>query len=206
MNQGVSVPENRRVRSPARLVTDAAGAVSMAFGRGPAARAVADLAELTAGDHVVDLGCGPGAAVREAARRGARATGIDPASMMLALARRLTRSRHGDHVEYLLGSAERIPLPDHTATVVWAVSSVHHWDDVSLALRETRRVLRPGGTVLLAERPILPGARGHAAAHGFTEQDVETVTSQLVASGLNPLQRRDLRVDRRMMIVLSAGG
>jgi trans-aconitate methyltransferase len=50
----------------------------MTAGHGPRVRAVADAAELTAADRVVDVGCGPGTAVRLAARRAAIATGIDP--------------------------------------------------------------------------------------------------------------------------------
>ena len=49
----------------------------MTAGHGPRVHAVADAAELTAADRVVDVGCGPGTAVRLAARRAATATGID---------------------------------------------------------------------------------------------------------------------------------
>jgi SAM-dependent methyltransferase len=61
-------------------------AVSMTAGRGPLARTVAGAAELTAGDWVVDIGCGPGTAVWYAAPRAATATGIDPDPVMLRLA------------------------------------------------------------------------------------------------------------------------
>jgi len=50
----------------------------MTAGHGPRVRAVADAAELTAADRVVDAGCGPGTAVRLAARHAATATGIGP--------------------------------------------------------------------------------------------------------------------------------
>jgi SAM-dependent methyltransferase len=46
--------------------------LSMVTGRGAVARLAADLARVAAADRVVDVGCGPGAAAREAARRGAR--------------------------------------------------------------------------------------------------------------------------------------
>ena len=58
----------------------------MTAGHGPRVRAVADAAELTAADRVVDVGCDPGAAVRLAARRAAIATGIDPDPAILGLA------------------------------------------------------------------------------------------------------------------------
>lgn len=61
-------------------------AVSMTAGPGQLARAVADAAELTPADRVVDIGCGPGTAVRYAAARAATVVGVDPDPVMLQLA------------------------------------------------------------------------------------------------------------------------
>lgn len=55
-----------------------AGLTMLVTGRA-SARLVVDLAAVSDADRVVDIGCGPGSAVRAAARRGARATGVDPA-------------------------------------------------------------------------------------------------------------------------------
>jgi ubiquinone/menaquinone biosynthesis C-methylase UbiE len=142
-------------------------ALSMTVGRGPLARAVADAAQLKPSDRVVDIGCGPGTAVRHAARRGAAATGIDPDPVMLRLAHWITAIWRSPNVGWLQGSAEELPLPDSQATVAWAISSVHHWEDRSAGLSEAWRVLAPGGRLLLAERTAKAGARGHAA-HGLT--------------------------------------
>jgi ubiquinone/menaquinone biosynthesis C-methylase UbiE len=133
-------------------VVHAVTALSMTVGRGAAARTVAGLAGLVPGDDVVDIGCGPGTAVREAARRGARATGVDPDRAMLRLGRSLTALRRAAGVSFVEGGAERLPVPDCGTTVVWALTSVHHWPDRPAAIREIRRVLKPGGRVLLAER------------------------------------------------------
>ena len=51
-------------------------------------------------------------------------TGVDPAPVMLDVARRLTREATSPTCE---GAAEAIPLPDAAATVVWALATVHHW-------------------------------------------------------------------------------
>ena len=120
-------------------------ALSMTAGRGPPARAVADAAELTPADRVVDIGCGPGTAVRIAARQGAAATGVDPDPAMLRLARWITALRRPPDVSWFEGRAEKLPLPDDQATAVWAISSAHHWEDRRTGIGETWRVLAQAG-------------------------------------------------------------
>jgi ubiquinone/menaquinone biosynthesis C-methylase UbiE len=144
-------------------------ALSMTVGREGDARLASELTALSPDDHLVDLGCGPGSAVRFAAKRGARVTGVDPAPIMLDVARRLTRARR---VTYVEGAAEAIPMPDAGATVVWALATVHHWPDVEAGVAEVARVLSPGGRFLAAERLTTPGATG-LASHGWTEPQAE---------------------------------
>jgi len=84
-------------------------ALSMTAGRGPLARTVADAAELTPADRVLDIGCGPGTAVRYAVRRGSAATGVDPDPAMLRLARWSTALRRSPNVSWLAGRAEKLP-------------------------------------------------------------------------------------------------
>src|SRR4051794_32098094 len=108
-----------------------AGLTMLVSGRAVARLAV-DLASVSDGDRVVDVGCGPGSAVRAAARRGARVTGVDPAPVMLRLARALTRDRVG--ITWTQGAAEDLRLPDGSATAVWSLATVHHWKDVTAGL------------------------------------------------------------------------
>src|SRR5438034_10594557 len=93
---------------------------TMLVGRGSLGRLVADLAGVGPGDRVLDVGCGPGAAAREAARRGAAVTGVDPAPLMLALGRRLSRGRTGRRIAFVEGTAEALPVADRSATAAWA--------------------------------------------------------------------------------------
>jgi ubiquinone/menaquinone biosynthesis C-methylase UbiE len=88
---------------------------------------------------------------------------------MLRVARLLTR---GGAVHYLEGSAEAVPVADHTASIVWSIASVHHWTDVDAGLTEARRVLEPGGRLLAIERRTQPGAQGYAS-HGWTDAQAE---------------------------------
>ena len=68
-------------------------ALSMAVGRKGDAELAVRLSGMGPGDTVVDIGCGPGVAARYAARLGATVTGVDPAPVMLRVARLLTRRR-----------------------------------------------------------------------------------------------------------------
>ena len=139
-------------------------AASMTVGRGRLAGVITDLADLGPADRVVDVGCGPGAAVREAARRGAAATGVDPSPAMLRLARGITAFRRIENVRWLEGGAERLPVPDAQATVVWAVASLHHWSDRKAGFSEARRALAQAGRLILADWLVRPrGPRSRRA-------------------------------------------
>jgi ubiquinone/menaquinone biosynthesis C-methylase UbiE len=176
-------------------------AVSMTLGRGPAARAIADLAALNTEDRVVDVGCGPGTAVRLAARRTAGATGVDPAPVMLRLGRRITALRRARNVAFVQAGAEALPLPDASATVLWALSSVHHWNDLPAGLSEAHRVLAPQGRILIAERLAPPGARGHAA-HGLTREQADQLTRDLRRAGFNDVHCDSATTRRRTLLVV----
>jgi ubiquinone/menaquinone biosynthesis C-methylase UbiE len=160
--EGHPAPHGHHHRPLTGLYGFVAG-LSMRIGQGGRTRQVIDLARVSPGERVVDVGCGPGVAVRELARRGATVTGVDPSPVMLRLARRTIRSHQG--ASLLEGTAESLPLDDDSVDVAIAVASAHHWDDHEAALRELHRVLVPGGRLVIAERLVTEGARGHAA-HG----------------------------------------
>lgn len=145
------------------------------------ARLACALTLVSTGDRVVDIGCGPGGAAREAARHGAGVTGIDPSPVMLRLARAFTRDAG---VEWTEGTAEKVPLPDGSATVVWSLATVHHWQDVGTGLGEARRLLTPNGRLLAVERRVQPGATG-LASHGWTHQQAESFAAQCRTAGFN---------------------
>jgi SAM-dependent methyltransferase len=158
------------------------------------ARLVIGAASVVDTDRVVDIGCGPGNAARAAARRGAHVTGIDPASVMLRVARAFTRKRA--EIDWAEGAAENLPLPDGSATVVWALATVHHWKDVGKGLAEAHRVLAPGGRLVAIERQVSPGATG-LASHGWTEQQAESFAAMCRAAGFDNVRIGNRQAGRR---------
>lgn len=160
------------------------GLVMLLAGR-QRARLVADVASVSDADRVVDIGCGPGNAVRMAAQRGARVIGVDPAPVMLRLARAATRGH--PTVTWSQGAAEDLPVADGWATVVWSIATVHHWRDVTAALREVRRVLASGGQFIAIERQVRTGATG-LASHGWTDQQVQSFAAQCRSAGFDTVR------------------
>jgi ubiquinone/menaquinone biosynthesis C-methylase UbiE len=177
-----------------------AGLAMLVSGRAAAGLA-AGLASVSEADRVVDIGCGPGNAVRAAARRGARVTGVDPAPVMLRIARALTRDRPG--ITWTQGAAEDLRLPDGSATVVWSLATLHHWKDVTAGLAEVQRVLSPGGRFLAIERRVRPGATG-LASHGWTDQQAESFAAQCRAAGFSDVRIATYTPRRRALKVVTA--
>lgn len=113
---------------------------------------------LRAGDVVLDAGCGTGwlAAGLRRAVPGARVIGCDLSEGMLE------RARQAGAQPLVRTDAQRLPLGDHTVDVVVTRGVLHHLPDVGAALAEWRRVLRPGGAVVVTSEPT-PTVDRHGA-------------------------------------------
>jgi 2-polyprenyl-3-methyl-5-hydroxy-6-metoxy-1,4-benzoquinol methylase len=104
------------------------------------------LAHVQAGERVLDVGCGEGRFAGELARAGAEVVGIDIAERALSRARRLEPELDLRLIE------EGVPWPlqDASFDLVWAGEVIEHVADTAPWLSELRRVLRPGGRLLLS--------------------------------------------------------
>jgi ubiquinone/menaquinone biosynthesis C-methylase UbiE len=103
-----------------------------------------ELLRLPSGATVVDVGCGTGRAVAELSEHGAHAIGVDLDPAMLAVA----RGRFPD-LDVRAADAADLPLPDGQAHGYRADKVYHILPDPAAALAEARRVLAPGGRVVL---------------------------------------------------------
>ena len=99
------------------------------------------------GRDVLDIGCAGGFMAEALAARGARVTGIDPAAEAIAAARRHAQSE-GLSIRYDTGVGEDLPYDDGAFDIAVSVDVLEHVRDLDEVLKETFRVLRPGGRFL----------------------------------------------------------
>jgi SAM-dependent methyltransferase len=111
----------------------------------PARTLLLDAAGVGPGTRVLDLACGSGELVAQAAGRGARVAGVDAAEGMVAIAR-----RRAPTAELRVGPIEALPWPDGAFDVVLAVNALQFAADFVATLREAARVTASGGRVGIA--------------------------------------------------------
>jgi len=131
------------------------------------------------GDDLLDLGTGTGTLARGFAWRGCHVTALDPSRSLLDEAERLA-AQQGVALKTTVAKAEDTGLADKSFDVATA-GQCWHWFDRPQAAREVRRVLRPGGRLVIAHFDWVPLAGNLVAA---TEALIEYHNSEWAYGGL----------------------
>jgi ubiquinone/menaquinone biosynthesis C-methylase UbiE len=107
------------------------------------------LMDIQPADHILDLGCGTGWASRRMARVATKGeiVGLDVADKMLRRAEQT--SSDFKNIQYIWGSAEKIPADDNAFSKVLSVESFYYYSDQGKALDELRRVMAPGAKLFI---------------------------------------------------------
>ena len=106
-----------------------------------------DLFDPQDGDRILDVGCGTGFATEGLLERTGEIHGLDQSRHQLE--RAYGKFGKDGPVRFYRGDAERLPFADDAFDGVWSSGSIEYWPDPVAALREFRRVVKPGGTVLV---------------------------------------------------------
>jgi demethylmenaquinone methyltransferase/2-methoxy-6-polyprenyl-1,4-benzoquinol methylase len=109
------------------------------------------LANIQPGQRALDLCCGTGDVAFALARRGAEVTGLDFSEPMLEIARERQKAQTSAPIDFIRGDALQIPFPDGHFHIVTISYGLRNLSDVDAGLREMRRVLRPGGSLLVLD-------------------------------------------------------
>lgn len=106
---------------------------------------------LPSGGKLLEIGTGTGGLLMDLASRGAEVIGVDHSPAMLEEARRRLAQNGITGVELRLGEMAHLPIADLSIDCVVLNMALHHAADPISVLRETRRVLNPGGMLLIAD-------------------------------------------------------
>lgn len=118
------------------------------------------------GQHLLDIGCGTGRpATRIAARTRARVTGITISAHQLERAQQTAQpAGNGAHVDYRFADVMKLPFGDTTFDAAFAIESLMHVPDRTIALTEAARTVRPGGHLVVTDFLLRSPVTGTAKA------------------------------------------
>jgi arsenite methyltransferase len=154
-------------------------------------------------DRILEVGSGSGVAAALVAERAGFVAAVDPSPVMTAQARRRLRAAMAaGRAEAVQAPAEQLPYADESFTGAFTIFSLHHWSDRGQGLSEVRRVLRPGGRLLVCERVEGHGHGSSGPAAG--EEMFAHLIARLGDLGFIGVTRSEHELGRRKLTLVSA--
>ncbi|MCM1542423.1 MAG: methyltransferase domain-containing protein, partial [Blautia sp.] len=165
---------------------------------------------------LLDAGCGTGAMLGMFRKDypDKNYTGVDLSEKMIEVA----RAKHMEGIRFVAGDCENLPFPDSSFDVVTCSMSFHHYPEPEQFFRSLRRVLRPGGRLVLRdmasgssmvmwlvnhiEMPIINKIMRKGDVHAYTRADIQRLCD---VSGLK-LERYEVRKGFRLHCVVRKPG
>ena len=120
-------------------------------------------------DRVLDVASGPGLVAMAFAPHCASVIGIDATDRFIARATAEAAMRRLDNVSFILGDAERIAYPDESFDIAVCRFAFHHFPYPTAVLGEMRRVVRPGGSIVIVDM-LASEDPARASYHNAIEQ------------------------------------
>ncbi len=154
------------------------------------------LAKPGRGERVLDVATGPGFVGMEFAKKGLEVAGTDITTEMLNHAKEL-RKRNGVAMEFVLAEASHQPFRDETFDIAVSRLAFHHMKDPARAVESMRRVVRPGGKIVVADLVVSEDSEV-ADFHNTFERlrDPSHVRSLKLSEWKNIFQNLGLRLDK----------
>jgi SAM-dependent methyltransferase len=162
---------------------------------------VVSLLDIAPTDRVLEIGFGPGVAIREAASRAVDGAvcGVDHSEVMLHQARRRNAEAvRAGRVDLRLGTADRLPTFDDQFDKILAVNSMGFWNDPDRCLESLRTMLRSDGRIAIASQPRCPGATAETTAKAGDD-----IAKRLIDAGFSVVETETLPLDPPVVCVLA---
>jgi SAM-dependent methyltransferase len=151
-------------------------------------------------DRVLEIGFGPGIAIRELSRRATHGLvcGVDHSEVMVRQAtRRNAEAVRAGRVDLRCGSAEHLPAFAEPFDKVLAVNNMGMWREPDEGLKALHRLMRPGGRIAIVSQPRCPGATAETTAAAGRE-----IAARLTAAGFMGIRSDTLALKPPVICVL----
>jgi ubiquinone/menaquinone biosynthesis C-methylase UbiE len=145
-----------------------------------------DMVNPSPNDRILEIGMGNGLFVREILERHPTIhyTGFDYSPLMVEEAKRINAEWiEKERAEFMLGDVSSLPFRDKTFTKIFTVNTIYFWKDNAAVMKEFRRILKPGGILIIAIRPKRQMKNYPFTKYGFTMYSNSELKEMLIANG-----------------------